>query len=71
MLFKWKNIVIIPLSMVYLYIGYVLFTFSNSITESENKHNMAYLLGKYQSEILIKVNEYLTLSQVYKYEVVK
>jgi diguanylate cyclase (GGDEF)-like protein len=67
MLFKWKNIVIIPLSMVYLYIGYVLFTFSNSITESENKHNMAYLLGKYQSEILIKVNEYLTLSQVYKY----
>lgn len=63
--------IVVMLSFIYMSVGYFIFDLSNNLTEERNKTNMRHLLKKYESEILIKVNEYLTLSKVYKYMLFK
>ena len=67
MLTKINKIALISLCVCYVIIGSVVFNLSNESASSINKNNMTHLLGKYESEILIKINEYLTLSSVYRY----
>ncbi|MDD9197210.1 diguanylate cyclase [Aliivibrio sp. S3MY1] len=58
---------LISLCVCYVFIGIVIFNVSNESARTINKNNMVHLLGKYESEVLIKINEYLTLSKVFKY----
>ncbi len=67
MLTKINKTALISLCVCYVFVGSVMFYVSNNATKSINKNNMIHLLGKYESEILIKTNEYLTLSKVYRY----
>ncbi|MDD9165990.1 diguanylate cyclase [Aliivibrio sp. S4MY2] len=67
MLTKINKIALISLCVCYVFIGSIVFNLSNESASSINKNNMTHLLGKYESEILIKINEYLTLSSVYRY----